>query len=114
MFVAEGGVECLKSHVEGIKNCFNATFKINPENISFNSVPNLSITKEKCKYVKIEIIKKIFNQFKMFSSDITTVQNCVVEELEKCTDSTPANIVDALFKFVKKSACKNIQRRSTY
>lgn len=93
MFVAEGGVECLKDHVEGIKNCVNSTLNINPSET--NSIPNLLIDKKKC-------------------DDLGKVQACVVEELEKCKDSTPANIVDALFRFIKKSACKTKQKRSTY
>lgn len=68
---------------------------------------------------KVQVSWKMFDSDRClnstFSSKINTVQTCVVEELEKCKDSTPANIVDALFKFVKKSACKNNkQRRSTY
>lgn len=31
-----------------------------------------------------------------------TIRDCVVLELEKCKDTTPANIVDALFKFLRK------------
>jgi len=93
MFVAEGGVECIKDHAEGIKNCVNKTFKIETE-INTNALPNLLIDKKKC-------------------DDLGKLQACVVEELEKCKDSTPANIVDALFRFVKKSACNTKSKRST-
>lgn len=49
------------------------------------------------------------------SSDLSKVQTCVVAELEKCKDSTPANIVDALFRFIKKSACDDKKpKRSLY
>nr|CAH7742636.1 unnamed protein product [Callosobruchus chinensis] len=34
--------------------------------------------------------------------DFDTVRTCINAELEKCKDSTPANIVDAFFKFLKK------------
>lgn len=47
-------------------------------------------------------------------SDLGKLQNCVVEELEKCKDSTPANIIDALFRFIKRSACSNKNKRSVY
>ncbi|RZC39450.1 uncharacterized protein BDFB_010644, partial [Asbolus verrucosus] len=94
MFVAEGGVECIQDHAEGIKNCLNSTFKINPT-VNTNSLPNLLIDKKKC-------------------DDLGKLQNCVVEELEKCKDSTPANIIDALFRFIKRSACSNKNKRSIH
>lgn len=37
-----------------------------------------------------------------FYRDFDTLRNCINTELEKCEDSTPANIVDAFFKFLKK------------
>jgi hypothetical protein len=94
MFIAEGGVECIKSHTEGIQNCVTSTFKINAT-VNMNSVPNLLMDKKKC-------------------DDLGKLQNCVVEELEKCKDSTPANIIDALFRFIKRSACSNKNKRSVY
>ncbi|EFA10305.2 uncharacterized protein LOC656540 [Tribolium castaneum] len=93
MFVAEGGVECIKSRTQGIQNCVNSTFKISPQSVNPNAIPNILIDKKKC-------------------DDLGKLQRCVVEELEKCKDSTPANIVDALFKFVKRSACSNKNKRS--
>lgn len=32
---------------------------------------------------------------------MTTLQRCVVKELERCEESTPANLVDAMFKFIR-------------
>ncbi|CAH0555393.1 unnamed protein product [Brassicogethes aeneus] len=100
MFVAEGGFECIQEHTEGVKNCVNATLKIDPTkftSLSPNSIPTISIDKSRC-------------------DDLSKVQTCVVEELEKCKDSTPANIVDALFRFIKKSACavEKKHRRSVF
>lgn len=37
-----------------------------------------------------------------FFRDFDTLRECINKELEKCKDSTPANIVDAFFKFLKK------------
>lgn len=34
--------------------------------------------------------------------DIQNLQQCIVTELEKCEEPTPANIVDSLFRFVRK------------
>ena len=42
----------------------------------------------------------IFNFF--FPRDFFKLQKCVVKELEKCKEPTPANIVDSLFNFIKK------------
>lgn len=39
------------------------------------------------------------------------LQECAVVVLEKCENNTPANIVEALFKFIKKvSPCKDWKR----
>lgn len=37
------------------------------------------------------------------------LQNCIVEALEVCEESTPANLVESLFKFVRnETPCANI------
>nr|XP_023020011.1 uncharacterized protein LOC111508663 [Leptinotarsa decemlineata] len=93
MFVAEGGVTCIKSRSEGIKDCLNQTLKFNPATFSPESMHSFTIDKKKC-------------------DDITSIQNCIVKDLEEnCEESTPANIIDALFRFVKRSACKDVKRR---
>lgn len=39
------------------------------------------------------------------------LQKCVVENLEKCKDTTPGNMADSLFKFVRKATpCDSILR----
>lgn len=44
----------------------------------------------------------------LFFSEMETLQNCFVRSLEKCQESTPANIVEAMFKFVRKeTTCAN-------
>ncbi|XP_050304835.1 uncharacterized protein LOC126742251 [Anthonomus grandis grandis] len=97
MFVAEGGPECLSSRTEQIKQCMNSTLKIDTSSFSITSLPtslpSLKIDKKKC-------------------DDLNEIRTCVVEDLEKnCQDTTPANIVDALFKFIKKTTCKNVKQR---
>lgn len=46
------------------------------------------------------------------------LQQCVVKSLEKCDESTPANLVESMFKFVRnETPCVNITisvRRSFY
>jgi hypothetical protein len=46
--------------------------------------------------------KVFFRLFVFVCSDFDTIRTCFNDELEKCKDSTPANIVDAFFKFLKK------------
>lgn len=97
MFVAEGGLECINSRTEKVQECVNSTLKIDTSSFSLSTfsshIPSLSIDKEKC-------------------DNFAKIQECVVTDLEtNCKDTTPANIVDALFKFVKKTTCKNIKRR---
>ncbi|XP_056639026.1 27 kDa hemolymph protein-like [Diorhabda sublineata] len=92
MFVAEGGVECIKSRSDGIQNCFNKTIKFNPDTFSLNTIPKLTVNKKFC-------------------DDLTEIQGCVVTDLEKCEESTPANIIEAVFKFIKKTVCKDITKR---
>lgn len=47
---------------------------------------------------------------------MTKLQHCVVNELESCAESTPANLVDAMFKFVRnETPCVNMTvRKSLY
>lgn len=92
MFVAEGGVECIQSRSEGIQNCFNKTIQFNPDTFSPTTLPKLVVDKKFC-------------------DGVTEIQTCVVDDLEKCTESTPANIIDAVFKFIKKTLCKNVKKR---
>ncbi|KAJ8975856.1 hypothetical protein NQ317_015893 [Molorchus minor] len=71
MFIAEGGLECLSSRVDGIKNCINETLKFNPATFSPNSIPDLTVDKKKC-------------------DDLSTIQQCVVKDLEdNCKRTTP-------------------------
>lgn len=86
MFVAEGGVQCVQERKEGVQSCLNATLGARiPESddLSIATLPSFLFTPKDCQ-------------------DFDTVRECVNVELEKCKDSTPANIVDAFFKFLKK------------
>lgn len=41
--------------------------------------------------------------------DMTKLQACVVAELERCDDPTPANIMDSIFNFIKRvTPCENL------
>lgn len=42
-------------------------------------------------------------------SDMGHLQNCIVDVLEVCEESTPANLVESLFKFVRnETPCANV------
>jgi len=85
MFVAEGGFECVDEHKEGLQACANKTFsnKI-PNDLSINNLPLFTIGETEC-------------------ADMLNLQQCAVTELEKCKDNTPANLVEALFKFIRRA-----------
>ncbi|KAJ8952135.1 hypothetical protein NQ318_018471 [Aromia moschata] len=86
MFVAEGGVECIKEQKDGVLECLNSTLGSripDPDDLSVGSLPTFLFTEKDCE-------------------DFDVVRECVNKQLEKCKDSTPANIVDAFFKFLKK------------
>lgn len=52
-------------------------------NYSIDQLPTLIIKEENC-------------------HDMDKLEKCVVTELETCKESTPANLVEALFRFVRK------------
>uniref|UniRef100_V5I8Q2 Hemolymph protein n=1 Tax=Anoplophora glabripennis TaxID=217634 RepID=V5I8Q2_ANOGL len=86
MFVAEGGMECVNEQKDGIQKCINETVgeKIpDPEDFSVASLPTFLFSRRDCE-------------------DFDNIRACVNKELEKCKNTTPANIVDAFFKFLKK------------
>ncbi|KAL3270156.1 hypothetical protein HHI36_009214 [Cryptolaemus montrouzieri] len=91
MFVAEEGPACIKAHFEGIKTCINNTLKISPTN-SMDSLPSFLNSTKVC-------------------DDLAKVQPCIVTELEKCDNTTPANVVDSVFRFIRKRACKSGKQR---
>ncbi|XP_060528512.1 27 kDa hemolymph glycoprotein-like [Cylas formicarius] len=86
MFVAEGGVECVQEQREGIQNCVNKTVGSrfpSPDEFSVTNLPTFLFSEQDC-------------------GDFDTVRHCIIQELDKCKDTTPSNIVDAFFKFLKK------------
>lgn len=91
LFVAEGGVDCLKEKQEGISRCFNSTFHDrvpDTNDLSAASLPLLLFQPKDC-------------------DDFEVLRNCIKDQLETCKDTTPANIMDATFKFIKKQMICN-------
>lgn len=91
VFIAEKGPECFTDKQEHISHCINATFHnyMPKETPSLENLPNLLLTEKECK-------------------DMDKLQICIVKELEQCEESTPANLVESLFKFIKnETPCSN-------
>ncbi|VEN62900.1 unnamed protein product [Callosobruchus maculatus] len=86
MFVAEGGIECMDQQRQGVQDCLNKTLGArlpDTDELSITNIPTFLFSAKECQ-------------------DFDTVRTCINAELEKCKDSTPANIIDAFFKFLKK------------
>ncbi|XP_043259325.1 27 kDa hemolymph protein-like [Colletes gigas] len=89
LFISADGPECLQSKQQEIENCVNTTFgNYLPPMDSNNrllggldSLPSLILGPKEC-------------------TDVSTLKTCIVNELEKCSDPTPANIVDSIFNFI--------------
>ncbi|KAI5710645.1 hypothetical protein M8J75_010381 [Diaphorina citri] len=90
LFIAEGGPECLSDKKEAIQHCMNITLSkfIPKDQVTVDNIPVLKLEKEECTAIK-------------------DMHMCVVHELEKCNETTPSNIVDALMKFMmQQTPCK--------
>ncbi|KAK3930195.1 27 kDa hemolymph protein [Frankliniella fusca] len=86
LFIAESGPECISDKKEAIVHCINATFgKHLPSGTPnlYTTIPQLIVGAEECK-------------------DVCALQRCVVRELEKCKEPTPANIVQSMFDYILK------------
>lgn len=91
LFIAEKGPECFTEKKDAIINCVNSTFgHYVPEKApTSDNLPQLIIGQEEC-------------------NDMTKLQHCIIKELETCEESTPANLVEAAFKFIRnETPCVN-------
>ncbi|XP_011881246.1 PREDICTED: 27 kDa glycoprotein-like [Vollenhovia emeryi] len=96
LFISAGGPECFQSKQQALQDCANRTFsgyipKTDPtKSLSLESLPSLTFSVRECR-------------------DMTIFQGCAVTELEKCSDPTPANIVDSIFNFIRRvTPCENL------
>ncbi|XP_059611154.1 27 kDa hemolymph protein-like [Phlebotomus argentipes] len=98
LFIAEKGPECFQERKDGMIECFNKTFPkvfdrvntISNEPMSLDNLPKFVFGPDQC-------------------HDMERLQMCVVMELEKCEESTPANLVDSAFKFIRNNTpCQNV------
>ncbi|XP_011061018.1 PREDICTED: 27 kDa hemolymph protein-like isoform X1 [Acromyrmex echinatior] len=101
LFISAGGPECFESKTQEILDCANKTFGNNVSKLDFDGFPlgfeNFSgweFNPKECR-------------------NVNKLQSCVVTELEKCPDPTPANIMDSVFNFIKRvTPCENILAES--
>lgn len=97
MFIAEEGPECFTSKSDELQDCFNVTMGhyFGGEMPSVDNLPTLIIKEEHC-------------------YDMDKLEACVSKHLHKCKESTPVNLVESLFKFVRKETpCKNYPKKDS-
>ncbi|XP_030379469.1 27 kDa hemolymph protein [Scaptodrosophila lebanonensis] len=86
LFVAEQGPECLEANKEAISHCLNRSFhQYLPKD---GSVPDL-LSRPELLFSPTHCV------------DLQSFEGCVVHHLEQCTEITPANIVQSVFRVVK-------------
>lgn len=90
LFMAEEGIECLTKRKEAILSCVNKTV---PE--LFKTVNNkLQSTYPGAMRRSVDPVI-VFNQENCRRGD--HLRNCVEQELLKCEDPTPSNVINAMF-----------------
>nr|QTY40891.1 venom polypeptide precursor [Doratifera vulnerans] len=88
LFIAEGGPECFAQKSPSVRDCAENLSKTVP---SLEAARALSLNQQCGKF-----------------DELTT---CIVNELEKCSSPTPANMMDSLFRYIRKdSPCKDIKK----
>ncbi|XP_055624444.1 27 kDa hemolymph protein-like [Toxorhynchites rutilus septentrionalis] len=87
LFIAEKGPECFQEQKDDLIKCVNGTFSgyLKDVDTTGSTIPKLVIGPKQCE-------------------DFAKLQDCFVRELEQCEESTPANLVESLFRFVRKGS----------
>lgn len=99
LFISANGPECLQSKQKEIENCVNITFA--------KYIPPMDANNGS--FIGLNRIDHLLVLGSKECGDISTVQSCIVKELEKCSDPTPANIVDSIFNFILRvTPCKDL------
>ncbi len=115
LFIAEKGPECFTSKNDALQQCINTTMSryIPSETPTLETLPQFVMGVQQCKWVEEFTVycndKNYWTISISISSDMNTLQHCVVKELETCEESTPANLVESMFKFVRnETPCANM------
>ncbi|XP_068141450.1 27 kDa glycoprotein [Drosophila tropicalis] len=89
LFIAEQGPECLEQNRENIGNCLNQTFggylPKELANIDQVNLPDFILGPSQC-------------------VELYDFETCIVRHLERCETITPSNIVEAMFRYVRKES----------
>ncbi|ALC48169.1 CG14629 [Drosophila busckii] len=88
LFIAEEGPECLEQHREHMGSCLQSSFgHYLPTglNISTATLPDLVLGPRQC-------------------VELHDLETCVLRHLEQCSNITPSNIVEAMFRYVRKES----------
>ncbi|BFG00296.1 27 kDa glycoprotein [Drosophila madeirensis] len=92
LFIAEQGPECLQASRDHIATCLNTTFsgylpqvgQLSSENVA-DLLPELVLGPRQC-------------------VDLHDFEICTVRHLERCETITPSNIVESMFRYVRKES----------
>lgn len=92
LFIAEKGPECFQEQKQPLIDCFNGTLRgyLDESTPSQSEgIPKLVMGQKQC-------------------DDMDNLRACFVRVLEDCQESTPANLVESMFKFVRRETpCAN-------
>ena len=119
VFIAEKGPECLEENKDVISNCMNTTFSdYVPKNLSnpFPTMPQFIIGPKQCRFVlhmSFTICKFLHYLNYICYREVDEFEKCVVDALEKCSEITPANVIQSMFKFIKNETMCPLEAVST-
>uniref|UniRef100_A0A8D8DDQ7 27 kDa hemolymph protein n=1 Tax=Culex pipiens TaxID=7175 RepID=A0A8D8DDQ7_CULPI len=92
LFIAEKGPECFQEQKQPLIDCFNGTLRGYLDESTpkpSEGIPKLVMGQKQC-------------------DDMDNLRACFVRVLEDCQESTPANLVESMFKFVRRETpCAN-------
>lgn len=101
LFISEKGPDCILSKQEGIKKCVKDNFhdpKINP--MLWEITQEVYYHTERFNFSTEKDIK-ILDDFDLAKCRMFhRVRKCIVLELQTCSGSTPANVVDSIFNLI--------------
>lgn len=89
LFIADGGPECFQNRSEQLQVCGEnfANKYMSPDETKPTIPKGVNISRTNCE-------------------DIEPLKECMVLELEKCNNTTPGNLVESMFRQIKKECLK--------
>ncbi|XP_068991216.1 27 kDa glycoprotein-like [Neodiprion pinetum] len=101
-FFQTGGIECLEEKTEGIRACLhiNSTFAESVESTESSE----AITGSPSAIIPKPFDLPEFAVDQEDCSDLQTMQNCVVGQLNECAQRTPSNFINSIFNIIKKES----------